>query len=184
LSSPGIRRADKKDIEAIYGLVSQFSGGRGFLRTMSREDIEAEIERFLVADAGGVVGCGRLVSYPGVDEVCSLCVREDWQRRGVGSKLLQALLALSTRRYVAVHTVPVYRGFFSRHGFQDLGPAPRLYHDPSTPGFIREMLGDCGSCGEVLGCPEIIMVRDSRVCLPHGGDSQQPCPSLSSRLQL
>lgn len=97
----GVRTAGPADADALYALSEPFMRS-GALRRRSPGLYLATAAEFLVAeDAEGVMeGCVALRVHPGDGAPGALpavlhnfCVRPDRQRRGVGSRLLSALLA-------------------------------------------------------------------------------------------
>ena len=100
--------------------------------------------------AGSVVGflLDAPVDEPGVREVAWMAVAEDWQRRGVGTSLLEAMIAAMPT--AGVHTLEVStvaasagyapyaatRAFYHRRGFVDTRIDPDYY----WPGGDRLLL--------------------------------------------
>jgi GNAT superfamily N-acetyltransferase len=96
---------------------------------------------FVVDDAvagQGLAACGGIAFAEGAP-VATLCwglVRRDLHRRGLGTRLLVARLALARARgveVVALDTTPASLGFFLRHGFVEIARTPDGY----GPGLDR-----------------------------------------------
>lgn len=94
------------------------------------DEAEAWLHRtyVLVSPDDEIEAVGALRPYrDGLVEVRSLAVARDRRGRGVGSRLLRALLEVAAaqgRRAMCVTRRP---GFFARHGFEKLD-APRILH--------------------------------------------------------
>ena len=132
------RRASLADIGGILELIAPLQA-EGWLAARSRENLESEIDHYIVVERdGAVIGCAALFSYPESDiaELACLAVDESYRNAGRGDVLLEAierearntgasrLFALTTR---ASH-------WFKERGFQDadvdeLPPARRHAYD-------------------------------------------------------
>ncbi len=123
-----IRRARTGDVRAIAGLVSENVESRRLLGKAAVTLYE-DVQEFWVAERppdGVVVGCGALhVMWEDLAEIRTVAVSEDCRGKGLGDRLVRALLAsareLGVRR-VFVLTFAV--GFFARHGFEEIAGTP------------------------------------------------------------
>lgn len=173
LKTVDVRAALHDDIDEIFRLVNSYTDTDSFMRPISMEEVERELPNFLVVfqkNAGGDVrdgdddvevfcGCGRILEYENVSEICSLCVKQGLHGGGCGQVLVEALLAKTAHRHVIVHTASRNRAFFEKCGFRNLGLAPSVYADEDTPFYVMEALADCGTCTKFEGrCPELIML--------------------------
>ena len=124
--------SDADAIHAIHGMCLE----RTLLGRYTREQIEAWMagrtpqgylraaaagERFFVADDAGLV-----IGYAcwQEDELLSLFVHPDFQRRGIGSALLSACLEDATRRGAIISVVKSVLGaeeFYDHYGFAVVG---------------------------------------------------------------
>jgi amino-acid N-acetyltransferase len=88
----GLRPATIDDVGGILRLIAPLEN-EGILVKRSRERLEMEIDRFLVIKRDGmIVACAALYPYPGeVAELACLAVHPDYQTRGRGDSLLQAV---------------------------------------------------------------------------------------------
>ncbi len=106
-----LRSATIDDVGGILRIIGPLEE-QGVLVRRSRERLEAEIERFVVAEHdGAVVGCAALYAFPDehVGELAALAVHPDFRREGYGEALvgeiegrarklkLGALFVLTTR---------------------------------------------------------------------------------------
>lgn len=97
------------------------------------EDVQ---EFFVAVDGARVIGCGALhVLWADLAEVRTLAVDAALRGSGVGSLLLERLLAQARRLGVArVFCLTFETEFFGQHGF-----AP-VQHVPVDPGALEELL--------------------------------------------
>jgi amino-acid N-acetyltransferase len=78
-------------------------------------------QRFLVAeDETGIVGAVQIRPHDGTLELASLVVREDQRGRGVGSQLIQALIAQSPGS-LYLFCRSQLEGYYTRFGFHAIG---------------------------------------------------------------
>ena len=117
---PVLRRARTSDVRAIRALVAPLAEQRVLVSKEAVTYFES-LQEFRVADLDGrVVGCGALhVMWEDLAEIRTLAVRPEAKGHGVGSKLLEALMAdardLGVQRLFCL-TFEV--DFFTRHGFE------------------------------------------------------------------
>ena len=186
LKTVDVRAALHDDIDEIFVLVNSYTDTDSFMRSISMEEIKRELENFLIVtkknvsssycdddddddvssvgsvdddDAEVFCGCGRILEYESVSEICSLCVKQGLHGDGCGQVLVEALLTKTAHRHVIVHTASKNRVFFEKCGFRNLGLAPSVYADDNAPPYVMEALADCGTCTKFDGlCPELIML--------------------------
>jgi amino-acid N-acetyltransferase len=106
-----LRNATIDDVGGIIAIIEPLEVA-GVLVRRSRERLEAEIERFVIAEYDNqVIGCAALYAFPkeGVGELAALAVDPDFRREGYGEALmreiefrarklkLEALFVLTTR---------------------------------------------------------------------------------------
>jgi amino-acid N-acetyltransferase len=123
-----IRRARTGDVRAIGGLVDDNTGS-GRLLAKATVTLYEDVQEFWIAEHvadGEVVGCGALhVMWEDLAEIRTIAVRADCQGKGIGHRLVEALLGsareLGVRR-VFVLTFAV--GFFVGHGFHQIHGSP------------------------------------------------------------
>jgi ribosomal-protein-alanine N-acetyltransferase len=101
------------------------------------------LARYTVARQGGAV-----VGYAGVwlmvDEahITTFAVHPDWRRKGVGRRLIQALLVAATELGAARMTLEVRvsnlagQSLYEGHGFQITGRRERYYTDDGEDAYI------------------------------------------------
>ena len=133
-----IRRARTGDVRAIAALVTgNVASGRllGKATVTLYEDIQ---EFWVAADmpGGDVVGCGALhVMWEDLAEIRTVAVRADRQGKGLGHRLVEALLGSASELGVArVFVLTFAVDFFARHGFAE------LHGTPVSPEVYAELL--------------------------------------------
>jgi amino-acid N-acetyltransferase len=88
-----IRNATIDDVGGILAIIGPLEE-QGVLVRRSRERLEAEIEKFLVAEYDGhIIGCAALYAFPDerVGELAALAVHPDFRREGYGETLMQEI---------------------------------------------------------------------------------------------
>jgi amino-acid N-acetyltransferase len=90
-----IRSATIDDVGGILQIIEPLEE-QGVLVRRSRERLESEIERFLVAEYDGhIIGCAALYAFPEdkLGELAALAVQPDFRREGYGEALLHEIEA-------------------------------------------------------------------------------------------
>jgi amino-acid N-acetyltransferase len=85
-----IRNATIDDVGGILRIIEPLEE-QGVLVRRSRERLESEIERFVVAEYdGNIIGCAALYAFPEekVGELAALAVQPDFRREGYGEALM------------------------------------------------------------------------------------------------
>ena len=129
-----IRHARVEDIGGILELIQPLEE-QGILVRRSREMLETEIDRFVVAERDGtIVGCAALYHYPeeGAGELSCFAVDPAYRRAGRGDELLARIEKLA--RGLGIHTLFVLttqtEHWFRERGFQPTSvqslPGPKL----------------------------------------------------------
>ena len=88
-----IRSATIDDVGGILALIEPLEE-QGVLVRRSRERLESEIERFVVAEYdGNIIGCAALYAFPEekIGELAALAVQPDFRREGYGEALLREI---------------------------------------------------------------------------------------------
>jgi amino-acid N-acetyltransferase len=88
-----IRNATIDDVGGILGIIGPLEE-QGVLVRRSRERLESEIERFVVAEYDNhIIGCAGLYAFPEerVGELAALAVHPDFRREGYGEALLKEI---------------------------------------------------------------------------------------------
>ena len=150
-----IRRATLRDVKTIHRLIAeQAQSGHILARAMS--ELYSQVKDFIVSEddgSGEIVGCGALqIVWEDLAEIRSLAVQTEYQRQGVGTALIEALLEESGQMGVSKVFVLTYRPeLFQRLGFA-------LMDKSLLP---HKIWADCIRCTKFPECDEIALVRAS-----------------------
>jgi amino-acid N-acetyltransferase len=130
MSEVDIRPARTQDVRAIRSFIDIYSTD-GRLLSKATVTLFEDIQEFVVAELDGeIVGCGALhVMWEDLAEVRTLAVDPAIAHRGVGSRLLEALL--DRARQIGVQRVFCLTfavEFFARQGFVEIDDTP-VDHD-------------------------------------------------------
>ncbi|MBC7234841.1 MAG: N-acetyltransferase [Chloroflexi bacterium] len=149
-TEPIIRPAVVRDVPAMAEIINAFAA-TGQMLPRSQHSLYQNIRDFMVAvHEGKVVACGALhVVWGDIGEIRSLAVSSEWGRRGVGSRLVSALLEEARRLGLPrVFALTYQQAFFQKLGFQVV-PRDSLPH---------KIWGDCLDCPKFPNCDEIAMI--------------------------
>ena len=127
-----VRRARTPDVRAIRDIGTPVTSTRRIVTKDAVQYYETVHEFRVVEVDGVVVGCGALhVMWEDLAEVRTIAVLPAYKGRGLGSALLQKLLADARHLGVSrVFCLTFETAFFGRHGFQPIdGPSvePEVY---------------------------------------------------------
>jgi len=151
LSRIRTRAAKAQDLAWLERFISSYTGDGTLLpRSMANLILHARDFQVAVTDEG-LVGCGALqIVDATLAEIRSIAVDPDWRRRGIGSRILGALLADAARLGVPrVFCLTRAAEFFAGHGFREV----------SKHRFPAKVWGDCLMCPRRFACDEIAMER-------------------------
>jgi [ribosomal protein S18]-alanine N-acetyltransferase len=131
-------------IDEVLPLEQQlFEDDRWTARTYWSELGQLDTRHYLVAvDDGAVVGYAGLCDYPDEAFVQTIAVAADVQGRGVGGRLLTALLEEATRRRQTRVSLEVRAdndraiGMYERFGFRRAGVRRRYYQPSGTDALV------------------------------------------------
>jgi amino-acid N-acetyltransferase len=131
-----VRDARTSDVPAIRGFLDFYAPKR-ILLDKATVTLYEDIQEFVVAETDGrVIGCGALhVLWADLAEVRTLAVDPDCQHKGVGHRILEALL--DRARGVGVQRVFCLTfevDFFAAHGFK------QFTETKLEPGVYEELL--------------------------------------------
>ena len=147
-----IRKAELRDVPAIFRLVSHYVAERVMLPRSVAELYENVWEFTVAEEDGEILGCGGLKFYSAeVAEIRSLCVAPGLQKGGVGRSLTESVLReaehYSLKTVFALTLVPV---FFEKMGFHEV---PREI-------LPMKVWRDCVHCDRYFQCDEKTMLLD------------------------
>jgi amino-acid N-acetyltransferase len=145
-----LRKAKIKDIKDIQKLINEFARREEMIPRSINELYENIRDFFVCEDRGKVCGvCALHVLWEDLAEVRSLAVRREYQRMGMGRKLVKRCLAdaraMGTRRAFVLTYQP---DFFRKIGFTDI--------DKSD--LPQKIWGDCIRCPKFPECDEHALI--------------------------
>ena len=146
-----LRKAVLADVPALLDIINGYAE-RGLLLSRTEASLRERLADFTVAEVDGrVVGCVALTELgPGLAEVRSLAVREEYGGRGIGHALVEAVVAeAAARGFHEVLSLTRRTSFFAALGFE---PTRRER-------FLDKLMVDCQTCPMNLCCDETAMVR-------------------------
>jgi amino-acid N-acetyltransferase len=139
-----IRNATIDDVGGILSIIGPLEE-QGVLVRRSRERLESEIERFVVAEYdGNIIGCAALYAFPEekVGELAALAVQPDFRREGYGEALMHEIEARARRMKLAelfVLTTKTSHWFLER-GFRSATIADLPHQKQALYNYQRKSL--------------------------------------------
>ena len=149
-----IRKAKITDIREIQKLI-EYSAKKGEMLPRSLAELYDNLRDYYVFPEEGqeaIIGtCAMHICWEDLAEVRSLVVREDYRRRGIGSKLVEACLseAISLGLY-RIFALTYQPDFFRRHGFKVVDKAV----------LPHKIWADCIKCVKFPECDEIAVLLE------------------------
>jgi ribosomal-protein-alanine N-acetyltransferase len=132
-----LRPMRSADLPAVLALEEELFAPDTWTAAMYRDELSRPDTRmYLVAeDDGELVGYAGLIAYDDEAHVSTIAVAPERQGEGIGSRLLDALLAEADRRSPAVILEvradnELAQGLYRRRGFTEIGRR-RGYYQPS-----------------------------------------------------
>lgn len=149
-----IRKARITDVREIQKLI-EYSAKKGLMLPRSLAELYDNLRDYYVFLEEGqeaIIGtCAMHICWEDMAEVRSLVVQEEYQRRGIGSKLIEACLseAISLGLY-RIFALTYKPDFFRKHGFKvvDKGVLP------------HKVWADCVKCVKFPECDEIAVLLE------------------------
>ena len=146
-----VREATEADVKKIHELLVIYSK-KAIVLARSEEDIRFYLGNFLVAEVGGTVrGCAAARDFGnGLLEVRSMVVEPEFQGKGIGRAMIEALIAgLRVKRtQFRLFALTYQVEFFKALGFQVV--------DRSL--FPEKIWSDCAKCPKNDCCDETAML--------------------------
>ncbi len=133
-----IRKATQADIKDIKTILSFY-----YLDT---EKVEKNLPEFIVAVLNNkTVGCACL-DAEGVVELRSIAVRPSYRNKGIGSRLVDAVLKRAAELKDTVYLRTTSPAFFEKKGFK------RLEHEEK-----KAIWNECARCDKYDACQQTLM---------------------------
>jgi len=171
-----LRRATLTDVPGIARIMAGYVAQGVLLPRPVSELYQCIREFHVVEENGEIVACGALrVLWDDLGEVRSLAVRPDHHGRGLGARLVEAVVEdARTLKLPRVIALTRELAFFERCGFTAL----------SRDRLPRKVWSDCVRCPKRHACDEIAVVLDlvpgaSAAAEPAAGSWLLPIPQLA-----
>ena len=126
MSEITLRPARTPDVQTVRRLVGLFTAD-GRLLAKAPVTLYEDVQEFLVAEIdGNVVGCGALhVLWEDLAEIRTLAVDPDHHHRGIGGRILDALVDRAYELGLArLFCLTFEVEFFAAHGFHEIDGSP------------------------------------------------------------
>jgi len=146
-----IRRATVSDADAILGLVNS-NAEKGLMLKRSPYDVYKNIMSFFVFERDGkIVGCVRLaVLWRDLAEVASLAVAEEFQRNGIGTRLIEKCEEEAARLGIErLMTLTYQCELFAKCGFAET----------DRQNMPHKVFGECLNCPKIDCCDEHAFIK-------------------------
>jgi amino-acid N-acetyltransferase len=145
-----LRKAQIADIKNIWKLLSHFAERGDMLSRSLSELYEALRDFYIFEEEGKLIGAAALhIVWENLAEIRSVAVAEEAERKGIGTKLVNACIdeakSLGLSRVFCLTYKPE---FFGRFGF-------KVADKTELP---QKVWGDCIKCPKFPECDEIAMI--------------------------
>lgn len=147
-----IRKARMCDVEDVHGLITYYAD-RGLMLARSRSMLYEGIREISIAeDHGKLVGTGMLhIIWEDLAEIRSIAVHKDFQKSGIGRRLVDAFLCEARDLKIPrVFALTYQAGFFVRCNFRVV-PKESL---------SQKVWKECINCPKFPNCDEEAVVID------------------------
>lgn len=124
--SISIRPARTSDVKQIRALIDTFAAPGKMLEKETVTLFESVQEFVVAVDGEEVVGCGALhVLWEDLAEVRTVAVKESFHKKGIGHKILEAIVDRATIIGVKrIFCLTFQTEFFGKHGFVQIEGTP------------------------------------------------------------
>lgn len=146
-----LRKAKIEDVKHVHQILSHFAA-QGELLPRSLSELYDFLRDYVVYtdQNGAVIGlCALHICWEGLAEIRSLAVLEEYQKKGIGARLVEACLSEAVGLGIYEIFALTYRPtFFERFGFRevDKGELP------------HKIWADCVKCVKFPECDEVAML--------------------------
>jgi amino-acid N-acetyltransferase len=147
-----LRKPIVQDVPHMARIINSYAS-QGQMLPRSHHKLYQDIRDFVIATVDDeIIGCGALhVVWADIAEVRSLAVMPDWQGKGVGRLIVEALVQEARSLGLpSVFALTYRQGFFERMGFHVV-PRETLPH---------KIWGECLDCPNFPNCNEIALTMD------------------------
>ena len=147
-----IRHATVNDAKPIHALVNYYANKKEMLNRSLSDIYEGVQKYFVVEHKNKVIGCCSLhVSWEDLAEIKSLAIDPNWQKKGLGTKLVVACHNMAkTLGIKKVFALTFKPNFFIKLGYTKIA-REELPH---------KVWGECIKCPLFPDCGEIPLIKD------------------------
>ncbi|MCX5846029.1 MAG: N-acetyltransferase [Deltaproteobacteria bacterium] len=148
-----LRKARIGDVKTIHRMINH-SSGKGEMLPRSLMDIYGSLRDFFIyfdESQQAIAGiCAMNIIWENLAEVRSLRVEEEYRKKGIGKKLVEACISEAiTLQLFRIFTLTIKPEFFKRLGFRQV--------DMST--LSEKIWSDCFRCSKYPDyCDEVAMI--------------------------
>lgn len=145
-----IRKAKTGDLKEVHRLINEFARKEAMIPRSINELYENVRDIIVYEDRKRITGvCALHILWEDLAEIRSLAVKKEYQKKGLGMKLVKSCLAearsLGVKRVFALTYSPE---FFTKIGFSEV--------DKST--LPQKIWGDCVRCPKFPECDEHALI--------------------------
>ncbi len=146
-----IRKARISDIKAVHNLINQLAKKDEMLPRSLNELYENIRDYFICEDNGKIIGTAAIhILWEDLAEVRSVAVAKEYQRLGIGKKLVgRCLREAKTIGVKQVFALTYHPDFFNKMGFRDI----------DKTGLPQKIWGDCLKCPKFPECEEVAVIK-------------------------
>ncbi len=145
------RKAKMADVEDLHALINDFAE-KGVMLARSRNTLYETIREFtVVEDEGKVVGAGALhIIWEDLAEIRALAIRNEYQRKGIGKKLIDELIKEAIELGIhKVFALTYQVDFFKSCGFTEV----------SKDEMPHKVWKECINCPKFPNCDEVAVIK-------------------------
>ena len=148
-----LRKARISDVKTIHRMINA-SSGKGEILPRSLMDIYGSLRDFFIffdESRQAVVGiCAMNIIWENLAEIRSLCVEEEYRKRGIGKKLVEACISEAiTLQLFRIFTLTSRPDFFTQLGFKEVAMST----------LSEKIWSDCFRCSKYPDyCDEVAMI--------------------------
>jgi amino-acid N-acetyltransferase len=145
-----VEKARIIDVPQIQQLVNYFAD-KGLMLARPLSEIYEDIrDYFVIREADKIVACGALhVSWADLAEVKALAVAEEYQKKGLGGRIIEACLReAKTLGMPIIFTLTYSPEFFEKEGFSRVDKMK----------LPRKVWTECFHCPKFPDCDEVALI--------------------------
>ncbi|MGE5552245.1 MAG: N-acetyltransferase [Bacteroidota bacterium] len=145
-----LRKARMSDVESIHRLINEYAG-QGLMLGRSRNMLYENLREFtVVEEEGRFLGTGALhIIWEDLAEIRALALEPDCQRRGIGRRLVEALIEEARSLEIGTVFALTYQTeFFAKCGFRTV----------AKEDMPQKVWKECINCPKFPHCDEVAMV--------------------------